>query len=99
MRKKQAEKRDVLADPIYSSKMVTKLINGIMRDGKKGTAQRILYDAFNIVKDQYLDAPEHWIFITIVLVTSLFLQLKKDVNPIYLTIAAGVAGALIYFIA
>ena len=52
MRKKQAEKRDVLADPIYSSKMVTKLINGIMRDGKKGTAQRILYDAFNIVKEK-----------------------------------------------
>lgn len=65
---------------------------------KVASAGIILAAAFNIVKDQYLDAPEHWIFITIVLVTSLFLQLKKDVNPIYLTIAAGVAGALIYFI-
>ena len=52
MRKKQAEKRSVLADPIYNSKMVTKLINSIMLDGKKGTAQRILYDAFDIVKEK-----------------------------------------------
>jgi small subunit ribosomal protein S7 len=50
MRKRQAEKREVLADPIYKSKMVTKLINGIMIDGKKGTAQTILYDAFDIIK-------------------------------------------------
>ena len=49
MRKRQAIKRDVLADPIYNSKMVTKLINGIMLDGKKGTAQKILYEAFEIV--------------------------------------------------
>ena len=52
MRKKQAIKRDVLADPIYNSKMITKLINGIMQDGKKGTAQKILYDAFDIVKEK-----------------------------------------------
>ena len=45
MRKKRAEKRDVLADPIYNSKMITKLINSIMQDGKKGTAQKILYGA------------------------------------------------------
>ena len=50
MRKRQAEKREVLVDPIYKSKMVTKLINGIMIDGKKGTAQTILYDAFDIIK-------------------------------------------------
>ncbi len=50
MRKRQAIKRDVLADPIYNSKMITKLINGIMLDGKKGTAQRILYNALDIVK-------------------------------------------------
>ena len=50
MRKRQAIKRDVLADPIYNSKMVTKLINGIMLDGKKGTAQKILYSALDIVK-------------------------------------------------
>jgi small subunit ribosomal protein S7 len=52
MRKRQAIKRDVLADPIYNSKMVTKLINGIMLDGKKGTAQKILYSALDIVKEK-----------------------------------------------
>ena len=52
MRKKQAPKRDVLADPIYNSKLVTKLINRIMLDGKKGTAQTILYNAFDMVKEK-----------------------------------------------
>ena len=52
MRKRQAPKREVLADPIYNSKVVTKLVNRIMIGGKKGTAQKILYDAFNIVKEK-----------------------------------------------
>ena len=52
MRKRQAIKRDVLADPIYNSKMITKLINGIMIGGKKGTAQKILYGALDIVKEK-----------------------------------------------
>lgn len=52
MRKRRAVKRDVLADPIYNSKLVTKLINQIMNDGKKGTAQKILYGAFDIVKEK-----------------------------------------------
>jgi small subunit ribosomal protein S7 len=52
MRKRRAEKRDVLADPIYKSKLVTRLINQIMYDGKKGTAQTILYDAFDIVQEK-----------------------------------------------
>jgi len=52
MRKRQAVKRDVLADPIYNSKVVTKLVNHIMKDGKKGTAQKILYNAFDIVKEK-----------------------------------------------
>ena len=43
-------KRDVLADPLYGSKLVTRLINNIMLDGKKGVAQKIVYDAFEIVK-------------------------------------------------
>ena len=43
-------KRDVLPDPIYNSKIVTKLINNIMLDGKKTVAQKIVYDAFDIVK-------------------------------------------------
>lgn len=45
-------KRDVLADPIYNSKLVTKLVNSIMLDGKKGVAQKIVYDAFNIVAEK-----------------------------------------------
>ncbi|GKI15789.1 30S ribosomal protein S7 [Allofournierella sp.] len=45
-------KRDVLADPLYNSKMVTRLINSIMLDGKKGVAQKIVYDAFEIVKEK-----------------------------------------------
>ena len=52
MRKKRAEKREVLADPIYNSKIVTKLVNRVMLDGKKGTAQKILYDAFDLVKEK-----------------------------------------------
>ncbi len=52
MRKKRAVKRDVLPDAIYNSKIVTKLINQIMNDGKKGTAQRIVYDAFDMVKEK-----------------------------------------------
>ncbi len=50
MRKRRAVKRDVLPDAIYNSKIVTKLINQIMQDGKKGTAQKILYEAFDIVE-------------------------------------------------
>ena len=45
-------KRDVLADPIYNSKMVTRLVNSIMLDGKKGVAQKIVYDAFDLVKEK-----------------------------------------------
>ena len=52
MRKRQSVKRDVLPDPIYNSKVVTKLINQIMNDGKKGTAQKIIYEAFDIVKEK-----------------------------------------------
>jgi small subunit ribosomal protein S7 len=52
MRKRAATKRDVLPDPIYKSKVVTRLINQIMLDGKKGTAQTILYDAFDTVKEK-----------------------------------------------
>ena len=52
MRKRRATKRDVLADHIYNSKVVTKLVNHIMKDGKKGTAQNIIYDAFDIVKEK-----------------------------------------------
>jgi len=52
MRKRRATKRDVLPDALYKSKVVTKLINQIMIDGKKGTAQRIVYEAFDIIKER-----------------------------------------------
>ena len=48
-RRGQISKRDVLPDPMYNSKLVTKLINNIMYDGKKGVAQKIVYDAFETV--------------------------------------------------
>ena len=57
MRKRRAVKRDVLPDPIYNSKVVTKLINTIMLDGKKGIAQTILYEAFDIVKEKTGEDP------------------------------------------
>ena len=51
-RRGNVAKREVLADPIYNSKLVTRLVNYIMLDGKKGVAQEIVYDAFNIVKEK-----------------------------------------------
>ena len=50
-RKGHTQKRDVLADPIYNNKVVTKLINNIMLDGKKGVAQKIVYGAFDRVAE------------------------------------------------
>ena len=52
MRKRRAVKRDVLPDPIYKSKVVTKLVNTVMLDGKKGIAQTIVYTAFDEVKEK-----------------------------------------------
>ena len=51
-RKGHVAKRDVLPDPIYNSKLVSRLINNIMHDGKKGTAQTILYNAFDIIAEK-----------------------------------------------
>jgi len=51
-RKGHIAKRDVLADPVYNSKVVTKLINGIMLDGKKGVAQKICYQAFETMAEK-----------------------------------------------
>lgn len=45
-------KRDVLPDPLYNSKLVTRLINNVMYDGKKGVAQKIVYDAFDIIREK-----------------------------------------------
>ena len=57
MRRRQAVKRDVLADPIYDPKDVTKLINRMMIGGKRGKAEKILYDAFDIIKEKTGENP------------------------------------------
>lgn len=51
-RKGHVAKRDILPDPLYNDKIVTKLINNIMYDGKKGVAQKIVYNAFDIIKEK-----------------------------------------------
>ena len=51
-RRGSISKRDVLPDPLYNSKLVTKLVNNVMYDGKKGVAQTIGYDAFSIIADK-----------------------------------------------
>ena len=51
-RRGNVAKRDVLPDPVYNSKLVTRLINNIMYDGKKGVAQKIVYEAFEIVEEK-----------------------------------------------
>lgn len=51
-RRGQIAKRDVLPDPLYNSKLVTRLINNIMYDGKKGVAQKIVYGAFDIIREK-----------------------------------------------
>ena len=51
-RRGSISKRDVLPDPLYSSKLVTKLINNVMYDGKKGVAQTIVYDAFTMIEEK-----------------------------------------------
>ena len=57
MRKRRAVRREVLPDPVFKSKVVTKLINRIMLDGKKGVAEKILYGAFDIVKEKTNEDP------------------------------------------
>ncbi len=56
-RRGNVPKRDVLPDPLYGSKMVTRLINSIMYDGKRGVAQKIVYSAFDIVRDKTGNEP------------------------------------------
>ena len=70
MRKRRAIKRDVLPDSLYNSKVVTKLVNTIMIDGKKGTAEKILYDAFDIIKKQTNQEP-----------LDVFTEAMKNIKP------------------
>ena len=51
-RRGNVPKREVLPDPVYNSVLVTKLINGVMQDGKKGVAQKVVYDAFELIQQK-----------------------------------------------
>lgn len=81
-RKGPVPKRDVLPDPIYNSKLVTRLVNRIMIDGKKGVAQRILYDAFTIVQERTGKDP-----------MEVFEQAIKNIMPVLEVKARRVGGS------
>lgn len=70
-RKGPVTRRDVLPDPIYNSKLVTRLINRIMIDGKRGVAQTLLYDAFDIIRERTGQEPNE-----------VFDQALKNVMPV-----------------
>ena len=81
-RRSGVPKRDVLPDPVYGSKVVTKLINQIMYDGKRGTAQNIVYSAFNIMSEKLgKDAME------------IFNQAMNNIMPVLEVKARRVGGA------
>ena len=81
-RKGHTQKRDVLADPLYNNKVVTKLINNIMLDGKKGVAQKIVYGAFEIIADKTGNNP-----------LEVFEQAMENVMPVLEVKARRVGGA------
>ena len=81
-RRGQISKRDVLPDPIYNSELVTKLINNIMYDGKKGVAQKIVYDAFAIVEEKSGQNP-----------LEMFTQALENVMPMLEVKARRVGGS------
>ncbi len=57
MRRRKAEKREVQPDPIFHDKLVTRFVNNLMRDGKKGVARKILYQAFEIIEEKTGETP------------------------------------------
>jgi small subunit ribosomal protein S7 len=81
-RKGPVPRRDVLPDPIYNSKLVTRLINRMMIDGKRGVAQRILYDAFKIVEQRSGRDP-----------MEVFEEAMKNIMPVLEVRARRVGGA------
>jgi small subunit ribosomal protein S7 len=81
-RKGHVPKRDVLPDPIYGSKIVTKLINQVMLDGKRGTAQRICYGAFDTIREKTGNEP-----------IEVFEQAMNNVMPVLEVKARRVGGA------
>lgn len=81
-RRSGVPKRDVLPDPIYNSKVITKLTNQVMQDGKKGIAQSIVYDAFDIVKEKLSAEP-----------MDIFNQAMENVMPVLEVKARRVGGS------
>ena len=81
-RRGKISKRDVLPDPLYNSKLVTKLINNVMYDGKKGVAQTIVYDAFKIVEEKVGQNP-----------LDVFTEALENVMPVLEVKARRVGGA------
>ena len=81
-RRSGVPKRDVLPDPVYGSKVVTKLVNQIMLDGKKGTAQKIVYGAFEIIQNKMNQDP-----------LDVFNQAMTNVMPMLEVKARRVGGA------
>lgn len=81
-RKGPVARRDVLPDPIYNSKLVTRLINRLMLDGKRGVAQNILYNAFNIIQERTGRNP-----------MEVFEEALKNVMPVLEVKARRVGGA------
>lgn len=81
-RKGPVERRDVLPDPLYNSKLVTRLINRMMKDGKRGKSQTILYEAFDLVKERTNQEP-----------MEVFEQALKNVMPVLEVKARRVGGS------
>ena len=81
-RRGRVTKRDVLPDPLYNSKLVTRLINNVMYDGKKGTAQKIVYGAFDIVKEKTGEDP-----------LEVFQKAMENIMPVLEVKARRVGGA------
>ena len=81
-RRNSAVKKDVLPDPMYNSKVVTKLVNQVMESGKKGLAQRIVYGAFDTIKEKLEQEP-----------LDVFLTALENVKPVLETKSRRVGGA------
>ena len=81
-RKGPVTKRDVLPDPLYNSKLVTRLVNKLMLDGKRGTAQKIIYNAFDIIQERSGKEP-----------MEVFDEALKNIMPVLEVRARRVGGA------
>ena len=81
-RRGRISKRDVLPDPLYNSKLITKLINNVMEDGKKGVAQKIVYDAFSMIEQKLGQNP-----------LDVFVEALENIMPVLEVKARRVGGS------